>query len=87
MLEHRKDDTHELSTFGAHTGVDFARRAQRWCMWDLIPNTESQSRNFRTAVSIPLVGPGEDNFGDIKGMQVTGIRGNIGVVYSSDMRG
>lgn len=53
--------------------------------WDPMPDAESQARGFRSRVRIPLVNSDEDNFGDIKGKRVSGLRMNSAVRYSPDI--
>lgn len=55
--------------------------------WAPHPGGAESAPRWRSAISIPLVDPSDDNFGDIKGMRVTGFRMNSSVGYSPDLRG
>lgn len=51
------------------------------------PGGAETAPRWRSAVENALVDPSDDDFGDIKGMRVTGFRMNSSVGYSPDLRG
>lgn len=53
--------------------------------WESIPDWESLDLPYRTRVVIPLVDPNEDNFRDIKGKRLVGLRANSGPVYGNSL--
>lgn len=51
--------------------------------WKPIPDAERLDPPYRTRVAVPLVDPSEDNFQDMKGKRLVGLRANSGPVYGN----
>jgi len=53
--------------------------------WAPIPDAETREAPYRTRVAVPLVDASEDNFKDLKGKRLCGVRANSGPVYGDTM--